>query len=215
MRLIIANKAYSSWSLRPWLLMRKFDLPFDEIVIPLDTSTTAASIARHSPAGKLPILRDGDVTVWDSLAILEYLAERRPHMAIWPTDVAARARARSLAAEMHAGFVALRRSLPMNMRRAGRPPVTGFDAAVIADIARVEAAWADALAHSGGPFLLGAFSAADAMYAPVVNRFHAYATGVTAGTRSYMDTIMALPAWQAWQTDADAETWRLDRIEAM
>ena len=179
--LVLANKAYSSWSLRPWLLMRVCAIPFDEIVIPLYTPATAAAIARYSPAGKVPILLDGAVTVWESLAIVEHLAAAHPDVPIWPRDPRARALARSLAAEMHAGFLALRQAMPMNMRRAPKPPLAGWDAART-DIARVEAAWSDARARhgTGGPFLFGAFTAADAMFAPVVSRFHAYAVPVGA-----------------------------------
>lgn len=217
--LVVANKAYSSWSMRPWLLMRTFDIAFDEIVIPLGEPTTRAAIDRYSPAGKLPVLVDGPITIWDSLAIVEYLAERHPRLSIWPHDGAARALARSLSAEMHSGFSPLRRQLPMNMRRV--PKARDLDAAtaaeVAANVARIEGAWADARARfgGGGPFLLGAFSAVDAMFAPVVNRFHAYAVPVGDGTCSYMATIMALAAWRDWQAAADAEGWRLTRIDAM
>ncbi len=218
-RLVTANKTYSSWSMRPWLLMRAFALPFDEIVIPLDGADTAAAIARHNPAGKVPVLEDGDVVVWDSLAIVEHLAEAHPELAIWPREPAARALARSLAAEMHSGFAALRRALPMNMRRDGVPaaldPAT--QAAVDADVARIEAAWADARTRFGadgsGPFLFGAFCAADAMFAPVVNRFAAYAVPVAATSRAYMDAMQAHPAWRDWATAAFAEGWVLPRID--
>lgn len=217
-RLVIANKAYSSWSMRPWLVMRTFEIAFDEIVIPLDEPGTSAAITRHNPAGKVPVLIDGAVTVWDSLAIIEYLAERYPDKPIWPRDVAPRAMARALSAEMHSGFSPLRRNLPMNMRRAPKP--RHLDAATQADldanVARIEAAWADARARFGaaGPFLFGAFCAADAMFAPVVNRFHAYAVPVGQAARAYMDAVMALQAWRDWQAAADAEGWRMERIEA-
>ena len=212
--LVVANKAYSSWSLRPWLLMRVCDIVFDEIVIPLYTPDTAAAIARYSPAGKVPVLLDGDMTVWETLAIVEHLADVHPDVPIWPRDRLARALARSLAAEMHAGFPALRQTMPMNMRRAPKPPVAGLETAR-ADVARIEAAWADARARhgAGGPFLFGTFSAADAMFAPVVNRLHAYAVPVTAATRAYMDAVMTLPAWRAWREDADREPWYEERYE--
>ncbi len=217
--LVIANKAYSSWSLRPWLLMRAFDLPFNEIVVPLHQPGTAAAIARYSPAGKLPVLVDGPVTVWDSLAIVEHVAESNTALPIWPRDPVARALARSLAAEMHAGFVALRRGLPMNMRREPRATVLSPETAagVSADVARIEAAFADARTRFGGagPFLFGAFGAVDAMFAPVVNRLHAYAVPVQDDTTAYMRAIMAMPAWQDWQAGAEAEGWRNDRTDSL
>jgi glutathione S-transferase len=217
--LVIANKAYSSWSMRPWLLMRHFDIAFDEIVIPMDQPTTRADMLKHAPTGKCPSLHDGAVSVWDSLAIVEYVAERHPDIAIWPRDVAARAHARALSAEMHSGFLALRRAMPMNMRRAPAPlfledPVR---AEVDADIARIEAAWREARQRFGheGPFLFGDFCAADAMFAPVVNRFHAYAVPVAADTAAYMAGMTALPAWRDWLAEAQAEGWRIPRYEAL
>ena len=214
--LIIANKAYSSWSLRPWLLMRVFAIAFEEVVIPLYTPETTTAIARYSPAGKVPVLLDGDVTVWESLAIIEHLAAVHPNTPIWPRDGGARALARSLSAEMHAGFPSLRRTMPMNMRREPKPPLSGWEAAR-ADIARIEAAWSDARTRygTGGPFLFGAFSAADAMFAPVVNRFHAYAVSVGTVTRAYMDAMMALPAWQEWRRDAEAERWHHEPYDVL
>ena len=215
--LVIANKAYSSWSLRPWLLMRVFEIPFDEIVIPLRCPTSAEEIRRYNPAGKVPVLVDGDLTVWDSLAIVEYIAETNPAIAIWPRDPTARALARSLSAEMHSGFTPLRRLLPMNLRRS--PKARLLDATesadVAADVARIEAAWADARTRfgAGGPFLFGAFGAADAMFAPVVNRLHAYAVAVAPQTRAYMDAMMALAAWRDWQAAAAAEGWHFARTD--
>ena len=217
--LAIANKVYSSWSMRPWLVMRHFEIVFDEVVIPMDLETSKAEMLRHAPTGKCPSLRDGDIVVWDSLAIIEYVAECHPELLIWPRDKTARALARSLAAEMHSGFMALRRNLPMNMRRA--PAKLRFDAetqaAIEADVARIEAAWADARHRfgAGGPFLFGAFSAADAMFAPVVNRLQVYDVPVGGETRAYMDAVTALPAWRDWKAEADAEGWRLERIEAI
>jgi glutathione S-transferase len=211
--LILANKAYSSWSFRPWILMRHFGIPFDDVVIPLDQETTRTDILRYAPTAKCPSLRDGDLVVWDSLAIIEYLAESFPEAPIWPREKAARATARALAAEMHSGFIALRAHLPMNMRRAvRRRPLTE---AVAQDVARIEEAFAETRSRfgAGGPFLFGIFSAADAMYAPVVNRLHIYDVPVTATTRAYMDAMMALPAWQAWERDAQAEPWRIARYE--
>ena len=218
MKLVIANKAYSSWSLRPWLLMRVFAIPFDELVIPLDLPGSSAAITAYNPAGKVPVLVDGAVCIWESLAIIDYLAEQRHDIAIWPREVPARALARSLAAEMHAGFAPMRRCLPMNMRRDPKPATLDAAAAeaVAANVGRLEAAWADARTRfgEGGPFLFGAFSAADAMFAPMVNRLHAYAWPVGDLTLAYMDAVMALPAWRDWRTAAEAEGWRLDRIDA-
>ncbi|MGH6835388.1 MAG: glutathione S-transferase family protein [Methylocella sp.] len=212
--LIIANKNYSSWSFRPWILMRHFGLAFDEIVIPLAQDNTHAEILRFSPAGKCPSLRDGEIVVWDSLAIIEYVAELHPHVPIWPRPRAARARARSLAAEMHSGFMGIRQLLPMNMRRSvARRALT---AEASADVARLEQAFAQARREFGqaGAFLCGDFSAADAMFAPVVNRLQVYDVTVTPATRAYMDAMMALPAWQEWRAQAEAEPWTIDKYEA-
>lgn len=214
-RLVIGNKSYSSWSMRPWILMRALDIAFDETVLPLFEAETSAAIRRLSPAGKVPILIDGDVTVWDSLAIVEYVAERWPDRIVWPRDPAARAHARALAAEMHSGFLPLRRAMPMNLSRA--PKRAKLDAAAKSEIAetvaRLEALFADACGRSGGPFLFGAFSAADAMYAPVISRLHTYAVAVGAPTQAYMDAVMALPAWHDWAAGAAAEGWRIERFE--
>ncbi len=211
--LVIANKAYSSWSFRPWILMRHFGVAFDEIIVPLGRETTEAEILRHAPSGKCPSLRDSDIRVWDLLAIIEYLAESLPELAIWPRPRPARAEARALAAEMHSGFMAMRAHLPMNMRRPiGKRELTE---AAAADVARIEQAFAEARARfgGGGAFLFGAFSAADAMFAPVVNRLHVYDVAVAPETRAYMDAMMALPAWRAWSSAAAAESWRLEKYE--
>ena len=165
----------------------------------------------------MPVLIDGAIHVWDSLAIIEYLAETRP--AVWPAEKAARALARSLSAEMHAGFLPLRRALPMNMRRHPKARTLDADAArgLSESVERIEVAWADARSRFGaaGPFLFGTFSAADAMSAPIVNRFHAYDIAVSAATRAYMDAISALPAWRDWQAGADAEGWRIAAFETL
>lgn len=213
LKLVIANKAYSSWSLRPWILMTHFKIPFEEIVIPLDQPDTREKLLAYSPSGKAPALIDGDIAVWESLAIVEYLAEKFPKKQIWPQTRVARAHARALAAEMHAGFQPLRAHLPTNFRRAVRPRVPTPEAAQ--DIARIEAAWASARKRfgRGGPFLFGPFCAADAMFAPVVNRLHIYAAGVAPQTRAYMDAVMALPAWKRWEQGALAEDWRIERYE--
>lgn len=212
-KLIIANKAYSSWSFRPWILMRHFGIPFEEVTVPLGRPETRAEILRYSPTGKCPVLRDGERLIWDSLSIIEYLAEAWPDCAIWPRDAAVRAQARSLSAEMHSGFMGLRSHLPMNMRRPVKERPLTPEAA--ADVVRIEQAFA--LARSafgaGGAFLFGEFCAADAMFAPVVNRLHVYAAPVSPPTRAYMDAMMALPAWRDWSAGAFAELWTIEKYE--
>jgi glutathione S-transferase len=213
--LVIGNKCHSSWSLRPWLLMRHFGIPFQEVLVPftdpIDTPEWKAEIRRYSPAGKVPALVDGDVAVWESLAIMEYLAETHPEHAIWPKDRAARAMARSIASEMHAGFSALRGACPMNLGKRYAQKDRG--AAVAKDAARVQDIWRTARerfgqgAGDGGPFLFGAFSAADAMYAPMVTRFDTYSIPADPGTRAYMDAVMGTAAFQDWRRAALAETW--------
>ena len=213
--LTIGNKAYSSWSLRPWILLTQFDIPFDETVIPLDQPETRAAIAAASPRGRVPVLEADGLVVSESLAIMEFVAETFPHLQIWPRDRAARATARALSSEMHAGFQALRQACPTNFRR--EPKLIPISPEVRADIDRIEAAWRDARRRfgQGGPFLFGAFSAADAMWAPVVNRFHAYAIEVQPETRAYMDAVLALPAWQSWIAGAASEPWRIARYDAL
>ncbi|WP_439573897.1 glutathione S-transferase family protein [Phreatobacter sp.] len=209
MKLVIGNKAYSSWSLRPWILMRVLDLPFEEDLIPLYRDDWVERIRAVSPGGKVPVLIDGDLLVWESLAIIEYLAERFPGRGVWPVDLAARVHARSLATEMHGGFGPLRARCPMNVRRAPKPVVLGAE--VEANVVRIVAGWTEACRRFGaeGPFLYGAFSAADAMFAPVVSRFHSYAVDVPAEARAYMQAVMALPAWQEWVEAGRAEPWYL------
>ena len=215
LKLVLANKAYSSWSLRPWILLAHFKIPFEEIVIPLDRPDTRAAILTHSPTGKVPALIDGPITIWESLAIMEYLGEKYPQKAIWPRAKAARAHARAIASEMHAGFQALRQQCPMNFRRPVR--AIPFSADTLADIARIEAAWAQARQRFGktGPFLFGRFCAADAMFAPVVNRLSVYDAPVNKATRAYMSAMSALPAWKAWASDAEAEEWRIAKYESV
>jgi glutathione S-transferase len=209
LKLVIANKAYSSWSLRPWILMTHFGIPFEETVIALRRPETRADILKFSPTGKIPALVDGDVAVWESLAIIEYLAESFPGLTIWPRPKPARALARSLAAEMHAGFSALRNQCPTQFLRPVRR--SALTPEVEADVARIESAWRDARQRfgAGGPFLFGAFSAADAMFAPVVNRFHVYDIPVGPEARAYMAAMQALPAWKAWIAGAEGEPWRI------
>jgi glutathione S-transferase len=215
LKLILANKAYSSWSLRPWILLAQLKIPFEEVIIPMDQPETRASMLKYAPTGKCPSLQDGKIAVWESLAIIEYLAEAYPEKTVWPKGKAARAHARSLASEMHAGFVALRQACPTNFRRPVKAIALSDE--VRGDVARVEAAWAHARATfgRGGPFLFGRFSAADAMFAPVVNRLHVYDVSVSTQTRAYMEAVMALPAWKAWIADAHAEPWRIGRYDVI
>ena len=193
--LVMGSKTYSSWSVRTWLALKMAGAEFSETVIRLDRPDTAELIAAHSPSGLVPVLKDGALAVWDSLAIIEYLAERHPHAGLWPTDAASRARARSVSAEMHSGFRALRSECPMNLRRA--PVAIFLSEEARANVARIERIWADCRAPHAedGPFLFGRLCAADAVFAPVVSRFHVYKVPVSAESRSYMDAVMALPAW--------------------
>jgi len=216
MQLVIGNKNYSSWSMRPWVLMRQLGLPFDEVKLRFDFapgSVFRQSVAKFSPAGRVPVLVHDGFAVWDSLAIVEYLNERFPGSGVWPAGPARRARARSLAAEMHAGFGTLRSRCPMNIE-AALPEVGARlwvqDAELRADVARIESMWAQALADSGGPFLFGAFSAADAFYAPVCMRLRGYALPMLQTTRDYVERVAAAPGVAAWITEALAEQDFLD-----
>jgi glutathione S-transferase len=213
LHLIIGNKNYSSWSMRPWLAMKTAGIAFDETVISLDAPDFKARVAKHSGTGKVPVLIDGDVEVWESLAILEYLADKFPDRGLWPSDAKARAHARAVANEMHAGFLALRRHLPMNLWR----PVMKRDLTpeAAANVQRIDAMWSDCRARfgRGGPFLFGAFTAADAMYAPVVSRLATYAVDVGVTSRAYMEAIVALPAWREWKAAALKEPWVLPQDE--
>ena len=209
LKLIIGNKNYSSWSMRPWIAMKAAGITFDETVISLDAADFKERVGAVSGTGKVPVLIDGDVRVWESLAILEYLAEKFPNAGLWPAAAAARAHARAIANEMHAGFLPLRRHLPMNMWR----PVIKRDLTPEAatNVQRIEEIWSGCRARYGasGPFLFGRYGAADAMYAPVVARLHTYAVAVGAGTRAYIDAVMALPAWGEWNAAAVKEPWVL------
>lgn len=211
--LVIANKSYSSWSLRPWLAMVHFGVAFEEIVIPLDKDTTAGQILEHSPAGKVPVLHHGGITVWESLAILDYLAEAYYDRPWWPADPHAKAHARAIAAEMHAGFGPLRQAMPMNLRK-DYPPRTWPDD-VQADINRVQALWRDTKARfgSGGDFLFGDLTIADAMYAPVVTRLRTYAVDLDETAQSYSDAIYTLPAMQRWCEEAAQESWVISKYD--
>jgi glutathione S-transferase len=213
LHLVIGNKNYSSWSMRPWIALQVARIAFDETVIPIYRTDSKKKLLAYSPAGRVPILLDGEVRVWESLAILEYLADRFPDAGLWPEPPAARAHARAIASEMHAGFLPLRRHLPMNIWRPVQKRHLTSEAA--ANVRRIDAMWSDCRARfgQGGPFLFGAFSAADAMYAPVVSRFHTYAVDVSRPARAYMDAVMALPAWKEWTAAALNEEWVLEGCE--
>ncbi len=213
MQLVIANKNYPSWSMRPWVLLRHFGIPFQETRLRFDRagqpSTFKTQILALSPAGKVPALIDDDgFVVWDSLAIAEALADRFPQHAMWPRDARQRARARSMCAEMHSGFTALRSHCPMNIE-AALPEVGARvlkeQPGVVADLARLVTLWTEALAASGGPFLFGEFGIADAYYAPVVARLRTYALPVPQAVQRYMDAVWASPGVAAWVADALAE----------
>jgi len=195
MLLVIGNKNYSSWSLRPWLAMKALGIAFDEKRIPLYGPATKGELLKHSPSGKVPCLVDGSLAVWDSLAILEYLAEHHPQL--WPAERGERARARALAAEMHSGFANLRNHMGMNVRK--RYPGRGRTPEVLEEIKRIDAIWSQAK----GPFLFGAFGAVDAMYAPVVLRFRTYEVRVS--NRDYAEAVLALPAMREWIEAAGRE----------
>ena len=203
--LVIGDKALSSWSLRPWLALKQIGLPFREVLVLLRRPETKTEILKHSPSGKVPCLIDGAVNVWDSLAIIEYVNEVKPEARLWPTDRAARAHARAICAEMHSGFVALRQHLPMDLKREPTPGTWPAEAA--ADIERVQTIWAECRTRfgAGGSFLFGHLTAADAMYAPVVTRFHRYGVRLDPVLAAYRDAVLALPAMQEWTAAAQKE----------
>ena len=210
-QLVIGNKNYSSWSLRPWLAARHAGIEFDEIRIALDTPETAAQLQQYSPSTKVPVWREGEFVAWDSLAICEYLAERAPML--WSADAIARAMARSASAEMHSGFTALRAHMTMNARARGRHvPITPE---LAAEIDRIEAIWTDCRRRfgAGGPWLFGAFSIADAMFAPVALRFVTYGVSRPGVVDDYVATLMADPHLQAWIADAEREPEVLEPFE--
>jgi glutathione S-transferase len=217
MQLFIGNKNYSSWSMRPWVLMKQSGIAFDEVMLRFDGFTPDSQfkqqIARHNPVGKVPLLKDDGLVVWDTLAIAEYLAEKFPDKNLWPQDRKARARARSVCAEMHAGFGALRSAFPMNIE-AHLPEVgqrlLGEQAPVRADLDRIVSLWRELLEEHGCPMLFGEFSIADAYFAPVVMRLHTYALPVPSTLAAYMERVRALPGVAAWIKEALAEEEYLD-----
>lgn len=200
----IANKNYSSWSLRPWVLLSELEVPFDERMHVFGEGSNWDSFRAFSPNGRVPCLHDGDTLVWDSLAITEYLAERYP---AWPRDLVARSWARSAAAEMHAGFPALRTQCSMTCGQRVRLNAVG--AALAADVARIDEVWSEGLRRFGGPFLAGdRFGGADAFYAPVAFRVQTYGLALGSASTAYVERMLALPSMQRWYAEALAETWR-------
>jgi glutathione S-transferase len=214
LQLEIGNKNYSSWSMRPWLALRATNIAFEEVFIPLYAGDADKQrILSFTRSGKVPALIDGDVTIWDSLSIIEYVAERYPEAGIWPEDRARRAHARSVSAEMHSGFMALRNECGMNLHRPVGAVALSADAR--ANVARIQQIWIECRERYGklGPFLFGAFGGADAMFAPVVHRFRTYAIEVAPEAQAYMDTMMALPAFRQWTREGLAETIVIERFE--
>jgi glutathione S-transferase len=212
LQLVIANKNYSSWSMRPWVAMTAFNIPFEEINILLDKPDTSTNIVKYSSAGRVPVLIAGNTTVWDSLAICEYLAEQFPEKNMWPQHVVARALARSVCAEMHSGFTGLRSAMWMNIR--AHFPGKGRTTAAQADIGRISEIWETCLTRSGpNQFLFGDFSIADAYYAPVVMRFHTYAVSLAPALQAYAERVAAHPAVAQWMRAAMVETDSLPKYD--
>jgi glutathione S-transferase len=213
LKLVLGNKNYSSWSMRPWLALRHAGIPFEEEVIPLAQPDTAERLARISPSGRVPVLIDGDLAVWDSLAICEYAAERHPDARLWPAAPRARAVARAVAAEMHSGFMALRNGFPVNVRASypGSPRTPEIQQ----DIDRIVHIWSDCRARfgQGGPFLFGEFSVADAFYAPVVSRFRTYGVPLEGEPARWAEAVWNVPAMQEWASAAANEPWRAERYD--
>jgi glutathione S-transferase len=212
MKLVIGDKNYSSWSMRPWVLLKHFGIPFEEVLIELNEANTKTAILDHAPSGKVPCLvSDDGASVWDSLAIAETLAERFPQHAMWPRDPAARAHARSVSAEMHSGFGELRSNMWMNIRASF--PGKGATPGALDDIARMDALWCDCLETYGGPFLFGEFGIADAMYAPVVMRINTWQPALSEAAAAYAQRVTAHPAVRAWIDDALRETHRMPKYD--
>jgi glutathione S-transferase len=204
--LYVGSKRYSSWSLRPYLALVHAGELFDTTTIILDTPTAKDEIAAIGPAGRVPVLHVDGMVIWDSLAICEFVAERNPAAKLWPDDVAQRAKARSISCEMHSSFAALRRDMWMDILES--KPGVGHTAEALADVRRIEQIWHEQLtapSRSGGPFLFGSFTIADAMFAPVVSRFRTHGVDVDAQCRAYMDAVFALPGMQQWMRDAESE----------
>jgi glutathione S-transferase len=212
LKLVIANKNYSSWSMRPWLVLNAFGIPFEEVRIGLDRPDTSGRIAQYTAAGRVPVLVAGKTTVWDSLAICEYLAEQFPQKNLWPHDAGARAVARAICAEMHAGFTGLRSAMWMNIR--ARFPGKGRTREAQTDIARICEIWEECLDRAGGNgFLFREFSIADAYYAPVVMRFRTYGVWLAPALQAYVNRVLAHPSVERWMHEALAETDRIEKYD--
>lgn len=214
LKLVIGNKNYSSWSLRAWLFLKESQLDFEEIRLALFTETWETQIRQYTPAGKVPVLLDGDLAIWDSLAIMEYVQEHYPAAAGWPSDRGARAHARSIAAEMHSGFMAIREELPQNLKMCQRRSRDDFSSTARAEIERVEVLWQDCFQRYGGPWLCGNFSIADAMYAPVALRFVTYGITLKPEAQQFVTLVRELPSVQDWVAAAAAEEECWDFIDA-
>lgn len=211
MKLIFANRNYSSWSMRSWLVLRHFGIPFEEELMPLSGERWKENIEARSPTGRVPVLVDGDLLIPETIAIIEYLAELFPKRPIWPADRRQRALARAACAQMHSGFTALRKAAPMNIR-ASYPGRVSLDD-VAEDLRRIETLWGELLERSGGPYLFGEFCAADAMYAPVATRIRTYALPASDTATAYVEAIYALPAFQEWLAEAIKEPWIVEDDE--
>ena len=215
--LVIGNKNYSSWSLRGWLMVKTAGIEFDEIVVPLDRPDTAPAIRKHSPSGRVPVLLHRGLAVWESLAIAEYLNDLKPEAGLWPPSAAARAHARAISCEMHAGFVDLRTNMPMNIRASF--PGKGMTPAVRADIERITGLWRDCRKRFAGAFqkddgfLFGTFGAADAMFAPVATRLKTYSVTLDSDADAYCTAILNHPAMKQWIDAAEHEPWLIDQYE--
>jgi glutathione S-transferase len=211
MKLLFANRNYSSWSLRAWLVLKHFGIPFEEELVLLSGEGWQETIRRKSPSGRVPVLFDGDAIIPESIAIIEYLNDKYPAKGIWPSDRLKRAHARAVAAEMHGGFSGLRGAAPMNLR-ASHPGKVDPDP-IAGELRRIEEIWGDLTAESGGPYLFGKFSGADAMFAPVATRIRTYGLPVSDSAMDYVDAIYSLPAFQEWLAEALKEPWTVDRNE--
>lgn len=209
LKLVIGNKNYSSWSLRAWLYLKASHLDFEEIRLPLFTGQWETEIQQYTPAGKVPVLLDGELTIWDSFAIMEYVHEQYPDTVGWPSDRLARAHARSIAAEMHSGFMAIREELPQNLKVCQQRSRDDFSSVARSEIHRVESLWRDCLERYGGPWLCGAFSIADVMYVPVALRFVTYGIQLTGAAQEFVAAVRAFSPVQEWIAAAieEEETW--------
>lgn len=219
LRLIIGNKAYSSWSMRGWLAVHHAKMDVEDVLIPMYQPTSSAAMHSYSPTGKVPCLMEGAIAIWDSLAICEYVAEQKPEAGLLPDDRLARAVCRSASAEMHSGFMALRKNMPMNVRKSlpgkGWPDDAEGRAEVEKDIRRIEDLWTMCRTDygAGGPYLFGRFSIADCMFAPVASRFHTYHVELNPLSRAYVQTMMEHPLIKEWIEGANAEPWVADQVE--